>query len=67
MAQIAARAPAESVGREPLPFTPRQRERLFNNRPANVGKGLALADWHRVVEFIEAAHDIKAKEAGNAE
>ena len=55
-AQAVAVPPA---GREPLPFSPRQRERLFNNRPANVGKGLALADWHRVVEFIEAAHDIK--------
>ena len=62
--------PSQAVspaGREPLPFSPRQRERLFNNRPANVGKGLALADWHRVVEFIEAAHGIKAKEAGDAE
>ena len=38
-----------------LPFTTAQRERLFNNRPANVGKGLALADWHRLVQFIEAA------------
>ncbi|AFU45685.1 hypothetical protein C380_09925 [Acidovorax sp. KKS102] len=38
-----------------LPFTTAQRERLFNNRPPNVGKGLALADWHRLVQFIEAA------------
>ena len=52
------------AGREPLPFTPRQRERLYYNRPANVGKGLALADWHRVVEFIEAAHDIKGGQHG---
>ena len=38
-----------------LPFTKAQRERLYVNRPPNVGKGLALADWHRVVQFIEAA------------
>lgn len=36
-------------------FTSAQRERLYRNRPANVGKGLSLADWHRVVQFIEAA------------
>ena len=52
------------VGREPLPFTPRQRERLFKNRPTNVGKDLALADWHRVVEFIEVAHGIKGGQHG---
>ncbi len=45
--------------REPLPFTPRQRERLFYNRPENVSKGATMADWHRVVQYIEAAYGIK--------
>lgn len=50
------------VGVEPVtPFIPAQRERLFYNRPENIGKGLALADWHRVVQYVEAAHGIGAK------
>ena len=44
------------------PFTAAQRERMFSNRPSNVGKGLSLADWHRVVQYVEACHDIKPKE-----
>jgi hypothetical protein len=38
------------------PFTGAQRARLYRNRPANVGKGLSLADWHRVVQYVESAH-----------
>lgn len=40
-----------------LPFTTAQRERLFNNRPANVGKGLAL---------VGAATSAGARRAGVA-
>lgn len=43
-------------GREP--FTPAQQERLYRNRPANVGKSASLAEWRRTVEFVEAAHGI---------
>lgn len=53
------------AGAVPLtPFIPAQRGRLFYNRPKNVGKGLALADWHRVVQFIESAHGIKGGQHG---
>ncbi|MBT9513326.1 MAG: Lar family restriction alleviation protein [Acidovorax sp.] len=48
------------AGAVPLtPFIPVQRERLFYNRPENAGKGLVMADWHRVVQYVEAAHGIK--------
>lgn len=40
------------------PFTPAQQERLYRNRPANVGKSASLAEWRRTVEFVEAAHGI---------
>ena len=50
------------AGAVPLtPFIPAQRERLFYNRPENVGKGSTMADWHRVVQYIEAAHGIGIK------
>ncbi len=51
-----------AVAGEPVPLTPfisAQRERLFYNRPKNVSKGATMADWHRVVQYIEAAHGIK--------
>lgn len=44
-----------------VPFTNAQRERLFYNRPYSIGKGLAMADWHRVVQYVEAAHGIGIK------
>ena len=44
------------------PFTAAQRGRMFRNRPSDVGKGLSLADWHRVVQYVEACHGIKPKE-----
>lgn len=47
------------------PFTAAQRERMFRNRPSDVGKGLSLADWHRVVQYVEACHGIKTKEQSN--
>lgn len=48
------------AGAVPLtPFIPAQRERLYYNRPENVGKDASLADWHRIVQYIEAAHGIK--------
>ena len=47
------------------PFTIAQRERMFRNRPSDVGKGLSLADWHRVVQYVEACHGIKPKEQSN--
>lgn len=43
------------------PFTIAQRERMFRNRPSDVGKGLSLADWHRVVQYVEACHGIGIK------
>ena len=50
------------VGVETItPFISAQRERLFYNRPENIGKGLAMADWHRVVQYVEAAHGIGIK------
>lgn len=55
------RTPAP-VGVETItPFISAQRERLFYNRPENIGKGLAMADWHRVVQYVEAAHGIGIK------
>ncbi len=45
----------------PRAFTPRQRERLFYNRPSNVGKGLSMADWHRTVQYLETTHGIGIK------
>ena len=45
-------------------FIPVQRERLFYNRPENVGKGLAMADWHRIVQYIESAKGIKGGQHG---
>lgn len=59
---VATQAQAGAV---PLtPFIPAQRERLFYNRPKNVSKGTTMADWHRVVQFIEAAHGIKGGQHG---
>lgn len=50
------------AGAVPLaPFISAQRERLYYNRPENVGKGASLADWHRIVQYIEAAHGIGIK------
>ena len=49
------------------PFTKAQQERLYQNRPANVGRGISLADWRRMVEFIEAAHGITQKGGKDAE
>lgn len=43
------------------PFTKAQQERLYQNRPDNVGRAVSLADWRRTVEFIEAAHGITQK------
>lgn len=43
------------------PFTVAQRERMFRNRPSDVGKGLSLADWHRILQYVEAAHGIGIK------
>ncbi|GDY37279.1 hypothetical protein [Acidovorax sp. NB1] len=43
---------------ERKPFTPAQQERLYRNRPANVGKSASLAEWRRTVEFVESAHGI---------
>ena len=61
-----ARRPTQSqAGAVPLtPFISAQRERLFYNRPENVGKDASLADWHRIVQYIEAAHDIKRGQHG---
>jgi hypothetical protein len=58
-ASVALYTAPQPVVREP--FTKAQQERLHQNRPANVGKGISLADWRRAVEFIEAAHGIKKK------
>lgn len=53
------------AGAVPLtPFIPAQRERLYYNRPENVGKDASLADWHRIVQYIEAAHGIKGGQHG---
>lgn len=53
------------AGAVPLtPFISAQRERLFYNRPENVSKGATMADWHRVVQYIEAAHGIKGGQHG---
>ena len=55
---------AQAVAVPLTPFIPVQRERLFYNRPENVGKGLVMADWHRVVQYVEAAHGIKGGQHG---
>ncbi len=39
------------------PFTPAQQERMYRNRPNNVGKSASLAEWRRL-EYIERAYDI---------
>lgn len=52
---------APRIARSLQSFTPAQRERLYRNRPANVCKGISLADWHRAVEFVESAHGITQK------
>ena len=51
------------AGAVPTRFTKAQQERLYRNRPQDVGKSMSLADWRRAVEFIEAAHGI-TKEGG---
>ena len=66
-AVLARRGQPSGAGEPVTPFIPAQRERLYYNRPENVGKDASLADWHRIVQYIEAAHGIKGKEAGNAE
>lgn len=45
------------------PFTAAQRERLYRNRPVNVAADSTLAEWHRTVQFIEAAHGFVARAA----
>lgn len=46
-----------------VPFNKTQRTNLFNNRDLasekNMGVKLTLAEWHRIVQYIEAAHGIK--------
>lgn len=49
-------APPPQAVREP--FTPAQQERMYRNRPNNVGKSASLAEWRRTIEYIERAHDI---------
>lgn len=57
---------APSIAR--VPFTKPQRNRLFHNRELanekNMGVHLKLAEWHRIVQYIEAAHGITSKEGG---
>ncbi len=54
-------APEAQAGAVPQRFTKAQQERLYQNRPKDVGKGISLADWRRTVTFIEAAHGIKGE------
>jgi hypothetical protein len=46
-----------------VPFNKAQRTNLFNNRDLasakNMGVKLTLAEWHRIVQYIESAHGIK--------
>ncbi len=52
------------AGAVPQRFTKAQQERLYQNRPKDVGKGISLADWRRTVTFIEAARGIKGGQHG---
>lgn len=51
-----------------VPFNKAQRTNLFNNRDLasekNMGVKLTLAEWHRIVQYIESAHGIKGADHG---
>jgi hypothetical protein len=40
------------------PFTAAQRERLFRNARADINMSMTLAAFHRVVQYVEEAHNI---------